>query len=284
MTTIEFGGLTFDDTARFGFTIARLAGWWDGAPVKTKLSERPQSDGYYQVAHSDRAGRVITVEGSYVGADMQDTYAAIMSLRALQATGTPSVFRVTEPFSTLKVTALLTGAPQLPNRLFSPYFTFKFDVTTFDPNLYEEDQVFTTGVPHSGGGLTFPLGTNPAKYWDFGADGISGRVSFTNYGTAATWATLSAGGGLSGGFVATDVTSGMTVKFERVIPDGSVVQINQRTGRAFIDAPGNDVSGYITERGFFHIGPGETHQIQFSGLGAVTGTPQFSLTAAPAYL
>jgi hypothetical protein len=264
--------------------VARLTGWWDGAPVKTRLNDRPQADGYFQVAQSYRAGRVITVEGSYVGQDMTDTYAAIMSLRALQATGVPSVFRVTEPYWTLKATALLTGAPELPNRLFSPYFTFKFDVTTFDPNLYGDDEVFTTGVPMSGGGLLFPLGTTPTAYWDFGADGTSGRVSFTNTGTAITWPSLTAAGGLGAGFTATDVTTGQVVEFDRVIPVGSVVQIDQRTGRAWIDSPSNDVSGWITGRDFFAIGPGETHQIQFAGLGVVTGSPQFSLIAAPAYL
>jgi hypothetical protein len=133
--------------------------------------------------------------------------------------------------------------------------------------------------------LLFPLGTTPTAYWDFGADGTSGRVSFTNNGTATTWPTLTATGGLSGGFTATDVTTGEVVQFARVIPVGSVVQINQRTGRAWIDSPANDVSGYILPTSqFFEVGPGETHQIQFAGLGVVTGTPQFTLTAAPAYL
>ncbi|ODA90215.1 hypothetical protein ATY41_10665 [Leifsonia xyli subsp. xyli] len=151
-------------------------------------------------------------------------------------------------------------------------FTFTVDLVAFDPLMYGPDQSYSTGVPMSGGGLLFPLGTNrntglvdaTAPYWDFGADGSSGRVSFTNTGTAPTWGALTATSGLSSGFTVTDVTTGQTVRFERVLPDGSLVQINQRTGRAWIDSPSNDVSVHLTGRDFFQVGPGETHQIQFS--------------------
>lgn len=285
MTTIEFEGLTFDDAASRGYTISRLAGWWDGAIPKGELEDRgQQSDGYFQVDRSRRAGRVVTVEGEYIGDTMEDTAAAIRTIRALQAKGKASPFRVVEQFSDLRSTMLLTKAPLLPDQIWQPRFGFKFDVTSYDPQLYGPQQVLTAGIPSSGGGLVLPFGTTPTAYWDFGADGSSGRVSFTNDGTGESWGTLSASGGLGGGFVATDVSTGQVVRFERPIPVGSTVYVNQRTGRAWIDAPTNDVSGYLTGRDFFMVGAGETHQIQFAPLGVVTGAPQFAFAASPAYL
>jgi hypothetical protein len=171
MTQILFDGLTFDDTASSGFTIGSWAGWWDAPPVKTQLSERSVGDGAFAVSRVDRAARPITVNGSYVGTGMADTYAALRRIAALQANGVPSTFRVVEPFSDLQCVVTLVGAPTLPQKLFNPYFTFSFNVVAADPYLYGPTQTVTAGAPASGGGLLFPLGTTSTKYWDFGADG-----------------------------------------------------------------------------------------------------------------
>lgn len=282
MTQILFEGFTFDDEATTGFTITRWSGWWDGPPVRRRGNERPQADGDFGSSKNWRGARVVTVEGSYVGTTMQDTYAAMQSLAALQASGVASDFRVVEPFSTLTAVVELAGAPRMPDHLAFPFFSFAFDVVAPDPYRYGDMVSVFTGVPVSGGGLLFPLGTTPSAFWDFGADGSSGRVSVTNLGSAAVWPILSVAGGMSGGFVATDVTSGGSVRFERSIPEGSVVSINQRTGRASIDGQ-SDVSGFITGRDFFSVPAGGTHQIQFAVLGSVSGSPQFTVLFAPAF-
>jgi len=285
MTQILFDGLTFDDTASTGFTISSWTGWWDGAPSKTSLEERSSGDGAHQVSAIYRGARTITVEGSYVGTTMEDTYAALLKLAALQADGRPSVFRTVEPFSDLQATVALVGAPLLPNQLAFPFFTYKFDVTAADPYRYGVAQSTSAGAPSSGGGLLFPLGTTSTKYWDFGADGTSGRVNVTNPGTAATYLLLTVTGGMDGGFVITDVTTGVVVPFSRAIPVGSAVTINERTGRAWIDDPANDVSGFlVAPDAVIRVGPGETHVLQFAPIGVVTGAPTFTAQWSPAYL
>jgi len=282
MTQIFFDGLTFDDTARTGFTVGSWAGWWDAPPVKTGLSERSVGDGAFAVSRVDRAARPITVNGSYVGTDMQDTYTALRRIAALQANGVPSTFRVVEPFSDLQCVVTLVGAPTLPQKLFSPYFTYSFNVVAADPYLYGPTQTITAGAPASGGGLLFPLGSTSTAYWDFGADGTSGRVSVTNTGTADMYPVLSVTGGSTGGFVVTDVTSGVVVPFSRLIPAGSVVSVNQRTGRAWIDDPANDVSGFlVSPDSVIVIGPGETHLIQYAPVGVVSGTPSMTISFSP---
>lgn len=282
MTTIQFDGLVFDDSVSVGLTIARLTGWWDAPQVRRRANDRPQADGAYGSAKNWRAGRTVGVEGSYVGTNMADTYEVMDRLAALQSSGVASVFRVTEPFGSKQIVAELANGPTLPDQIYQPFFTFAFDVFAPDPLRYGDAVTSVAGVPMSGGGLLFPLGTTPTAYWDFGADGQSGRASGSNPGKARTYPTIAVTGGLELGFVITDVTTGQVVRFDRPVPLGSTVTINQRTGRASIDGQG-DVSGFLTSRDFFSVGPGETHLFQFSPLGAVTGTPQAFFYTSPAF-
>jgi hypothetical protein len=282
MTTIQFGGITFDDEATSGFTISSWSGWWDGAPMRVPVNDRPQSDGAFGSSNNYRGARAVTVEGLWVGSDMESAYTALRQLRAMQPRGIPSPFIVSEPFESTSSVVALAGV-RGPRELFAPQFTYVFDVVAYDPLRYGSEVSASTGVPVSGGGLLWPLGTTALEYWDWGDSGTSGRVSITNAGTADVWPTISALGGLGEGFVATNVATGETIRFERPIPAGSTVAINQRTGSASIDGQ-SDVGGFITERGFFTIPAGETHQIQFAGLGAVTGTPQFTVALSPGYL
>lgn len=127
--------------------------------------------------------------------------------------------------------------------------------------------------------LAAPEGT----YWDWGLDGSTGRVTVTNDGTTETFPDIRVSGGLTGGFIITDITSGRVVSLARNIPLGSYVSINQRTGSVTIDGQ-SDISGFLTSYGFFSIGPGETHVIQFSPIGTVIGDPIMTLTIQDGYL
>jgi hypothetical protein len=120
-------------------------------------------------------------------------------------------------------------------------------------------------------------------YWDWGFDGSTGRVTVTNDGTTETFPDIRVSGGLTGGFIITDITSGRVVSLARNIPLGSYVSINQRTGSVTIDGQ-SDISGFLTSYGFFSIGPGETHVIQFSPIGTVIGDPIMTLTIQDGYL
>lgn len=285
MTTIEFGGITFDDGAVSGFAIASWAGWWDRPAARLQLNDRPQANGSFGVSRVYVAARTVTVEGSWSGSDMASAYAALNQFNGVQSGGVPSPFRVSEPGGVKSITASVATALG-PQTLFDPHFDFSFSVVAPDPLKYGEPVTVSTGVPVQGGGLVWPLGSTPGVYWDWGADGSSGRVTLPNGGTAESWPTVTASGGLGGGFVATAVNGSTvrSVRFERVIPDGSLVSIDFRTGRAWIDAPGNDVSGFLTVRDFFSVPAGGLTDIQFAPLGVVSGTPQFTATVSPAFL
>lgn len=287
MTTILFAGvapLTMTDlpvTAE-GFYFNELTDWYAGAESKSAVNERAQADGAFGIGTDWRSSLAVTIGGYFLGDTPEAAVLASESLSSINSGGRKVPVAVTDSVRTTSrsMSVRLVSIPDFKGRA---SFTFTIDMIAADPLRYGVDQSVTTGPPMSGGGLLFPLGTTPTAYWDFGADGQSGRVSVTNDGTAAVWPTLTATGGMSGGFVATNVTTGATVRFERPIPDDSVVSVNQRTGRASIDGQ-SDVSGFITQREFFSVPAGATHQVQFSVLGSTSGTPQFGLSYAPAYL
>ena len=276
MTTSEFEGITFDDEASTGFTISRLKGWWDAAPMRLNQNERPQADGNFGSAKNWRGARVISVQGSYVGVSMVDTYAAMEQVSAVQSSGVPSLFRVVEPSGAKQCVVSLANGPTLPDQIYTPYFTYSFDVVAADPLKYGDALTVSTGLPTSGGGIAYPV-TYPI---DYGTPGNPGRITVSNPGTAATYSLLEITGGLAGGFELTEM--GRIIRFERPIPLGSTVYLNPRTGRVSLDGP-SDVSGFLTRTAWWSVPAGGTREIQFNSLGAVTGTPTLTSRTSPAF-
>jgi hypothetical protein len=163
---------------------------------------------------------------------------------------------------------------------------FVTNTTTIEDPPGSKFYAYLDGVSDPAGSGLYAFTSIPRPegvYRDWGLDGSSGRVTVTNEGTTETFPVIEVTGGLSGGFVIADITSGRVVVLRREVPLGSTVTINQRSGSATIDGQ-SDISGFLTSFGFFSIPAGETHVIQFSGLGAVTGTPQIALTVQDAYL
>jgi hypothetical protein len=286
MALVEIGDLKLADgpapgTETSGFFFTDL-GDWDAIPdSKSPITERPLSDGAFTNAEDFRQSLAYSIKGAFLGFSRTEVQQAKNLLKA-SVGRRPVVVAVTD--SDGRFTRLSSIRSVIPDDDHGRFeFTFTIDAVAFDPVKYGDAQSLSAGVPMSGGGLVFPLGSDD-EYWDFGADGSSGRVAVTNPGTANAYPVVSISGGLGEGFISTDVTTGDIVRLDRPIPVGSQVVTNMRTGTAYIDAPGNDVSGFLTQLGFFTIGPGETHVIQLSPLGAVTGEPQMTVTWSPAYL
>lgn len=265
----------------YGFGFTTNDDWYTISPSKSDAAERPVADGVFGILRDWRSGLPITVVGWYRGPDRASVRAARRYAQRVIGNGHNVDIRFVDEDEDTSRGLSIRG--MVPTGNSGKYFRIEIIGLALDPNAYGTESSYSTGIPISGGGLLFPLGTNPLAYWDFGADGTSGRVTITNDGTTETYPTIRVTGGLSGGFLIKDVTSGREVRFVRNIPVGSTVTINQRTGAATIDGQ-SDVSGFIVSFGFFSIGPGETHIIQFSPLGDVTGTPTATLTSQDAYL
>lgn len=118
--------------------------------------------------------------------------------------------------------------------------------------------------------------------FDFGENGDLGRVTLLNTGTAPTWPTLTVSGFLESGFFITCIETGERIRYERVIPAGSQVVINTRTGMATIDgaSPG---SGFMTRREFPVLPPGEVRTLQFNAIAGSGVGARLDVTFRPAY-
>lgn len=147
-----------------------------------------------------------------------------------------------------------------------------------DPLLYGPLVAASTGVPTPGVGVADPV-LDPFQE---GAPGNLGRVAFTNSGKAPTSVEIAVTGGLSAGVQVHVIETGQTLRLERLIPDGSVIRFNSRTGRATIDGQ-SDVTGFLTVDEWPMVPPGETYTFQFTPLGIASGVPQLTVSARPAF-
>lgn len=289
MASLTVNGLVFSGgfESASGFFYDGLTDWYSLTSSKSPVNERPQAHGAYGIANEYRQSAAISFHGWFVPSDdatgRAQVRAAKRTLKSALGVNRPvMVWFTDDDESTYRFVSV--RALSIADDHGQPFLDFTVDMVAPDPLAYGDTVTFDAGPAVSGGGLTWPLGTASSGLWeDWGADGSSGRVTVTNPGTAATWPNIRIRGGTAAGFIVTDQTLGQSVEFDRLIPDGSVVKVNQRTGTASIDGSSNDVSGFL-HGDFFAIGPGETHVIAWAPLGAQSGYPHFFLDLMPANL
>ena len=277
MTTAEIGGLTFyGDRTSTGLHFKRLIDWDSLPDSKTPVEPRPQAHGNNQPAEDFREGPLISVEGWYRGTTRVDALTMRRNLVGALA-GKNLRLTVTDELGPTSRDVSVRGVPL--GDLFGAFFAFNVNVLAYDSRRYGPTATVSTGVPALTGGRTWPA-TWPIT-WTGG--GSTGRVTALNPGTAETYSLFEVTGGLSGGFSITEVGTGREIRFEREIPVGSTVFVNPRTGEVYIDAPGNDVSGFLTRADFATVPPAGQSIYQFVPLGVVTGSPALTARTAPAY-
>ena len=326
-TTVEYGGVVFDDEALDGFALSKLVGWYDAAPPRYEADARPQANGSFRPGTIYRDPRVVSVEGSWSGESLAAAYEARDTLAGLMGDGEESAFSVTDPLGTRWVLGGLSAPPKMTDGLFQPYFTFAFDVIAADPLKYASAAPVSTGIPSKSSGLVWPLGARadsapaqglypttyytrdpdrpgfyltdglvangdgtyqpnaviPAgRYFDWGTPGNDGRVLAVNEGTSDTTSLMSVAGGLELGFEVTWVPTGDRVRYERPVAPSDTVDLDPRTGRVTIN--GSDVTGFLTVSEWWAVPRKSAGEIQFTPLGAVTGTPTLTAMTPSAYL
>lgn len=275
--SIDFTGDQNPSTS--GFVFNNLVDWESLSESKSQINERNQANGAFGIGNDYRSSLPISFKGWFQSADRLTTILAKRALKAV-GVGTPQVMSLSD-VDGVHSRVVSVRSISIDDNEQSLTFNFTVDVVAEDPLLYSAPVVESTGLPVSAGGLIFALGSG-ASYIDFGTDGDPGRVAITNSGTARVFPPFEVTGGLAGGFVITDITAGKIIEFDRQIPDGSTVFVNQRTGRAYIDAPSNDVSGSFSQKNLFSLDASETHQVQFQAIGAVTGTPTMTFRTSSA--
>lgn len=280
MATLQLGSLIFaggrSTSTRLFFR--SLTDWDSLAESKSEITPRPPgSDGAFGIAQVDRDSVTPSFKGLYVGSSRLDALQMRKQLKAIANSKQLMTMTLTDEDGTFsrQVELQKMTLPDIRNQS-----AFDFDVYTFapDPLMYGAEVAVSVGLPVSGGGLVFPV-VFPV---DFGTGGSDGRITLVNSGTADATIKLEVTGQMDAGFAVDELGTGRQVRFERVVPLNSTVFLNGRTGRAYIDSPGNDVSGYLTRSDFPVVPAGGSTTLQFNTLGSTSGAPTLTGRAAPA--
>lgn len=263
------------------FYFTQLTDWYSLPQAKTEVRERPLANGAFGFSGDYRMAAVISVDGIYLATDRYDLQAARANLmQAARGATVPLTFTDENGPTTRLVSVRAMPMPD-DHGLLS--FSFSVDVLAVDPNRYASAapglETVSTGLPAGGTGLVYPI----AYKLVWGTPGVSGRVTVHNLGTAPSYTVLQITGGLAGGFNVTNVTTGDLLQMSRAIPVGSTVTLNPRTGRATIDGAANDISGFLTSRQWWSIPPESSQDLQFTAIGAATGSPTMTATTPSAY-
>lgn len=280
--TATIGALTFAIDGSSPHTLASMQGWYSGAPKRVVVDDLPNANGASDVSTDYRGARVITLSGLLSSVSVDDATTNVWAaFAALQTDGSPSLFTVTDAGGAKSCVVSVTINEITP--LTDGLASYVLQLVARDPVKYSAARDTVTGLPVAGGGLQYNLfagGAGGTLY--YGANGYLGRATLMNLGTARVWPKLLVLGGLTAGFFVQRLDTGQVVRYDRVIPDGSSLSVDFRTGEVLIDGL-SDGSAYLTRYEFFSIGPGESVEVQFNAISGSSGTPTATFTNADGY-
>lgn len=154
-------------------------GWATSAPARNDRSPRARRDGSFR-GRSFRDERVIVLEGKGEAPSKAARFVAEDRLAGLFDSGQVRTLTVTEPHLVRTCEVELDGPGAVTRAVTPTIFEWRLQVAADDPLRYGPEQGAPTGLPTSGGGLTYPL-EYPLDYGDLG---VSGQVTLTNPGSA----------------------------------------------------------------------------------------------------
>jgi hypothetical protein len=272
--------ITNDPAARI--RLADLADWTDSVDKKLdRTLSWPNRDGESDQDPVYDAARYPVVSGSIFAESDADLSEFRQSLMALKQYSSKFTMEVTDSEGTLQAEVQLAGKIRFTVVEENRYATFSVPLLATDPVKYSAPRDLVTGLPTAGGGLTYPL-FGAAGTLEYGANGGLGRVTASNTGDARVWPIVTVSGELASGFFYQRLDTGETIRYDRVVPLGSTVSVDHRTGEVLIDGD-SDGSTYLTRFDFFSVGPGEAFDVQFNAIGASSGTPEMTVTVADGY-
>lgn len=279
MNIITIDGIEFDAANRAIWSAVNLVGWKSSPPMRAQAEDRPNGDGAFGSSKNYRSARVLgfeaVLDGGVLELDYEDRWAA------LQADGTPITISVEDGKGLRSVTGTLQGVAEVepdPDHLGS---TLRGTFLCYDPIKYGPAVTVSTGLPSAAGGLEYPLGT-PSGALYYGANGTLGRVTLTNGGTAEVWPSVVVSGYLDSGFEVRCVGTGDVVRYDRVVPAGTTVSIDFRTGAVLIDGV-SDASTYLTMDSFFPVPADGSCEVQFSAIGVGDSNAAMTVTYQPGW-
>jgi hypothetical protein len=276
MTDVIFQGRTWKGDGTGDFVFQKLDGIDGGAPMRGSSDDLPNSDGAVALAHVDRSALPL----KFIGLMRAATDAEGKSMRrwfaALQSDGIPFELQYVESDGeVLTLTVTVNGVPYVEKWNERTAYV-EVSLIAFDPVKYGAKHTAVTGLSQPGGGLEYPL-HSPSGALSYGSVGELGRVTLYNNGTADVWPVVHVTGALTLGFFIQRLGSGEVVRYDRVVPAGTTVDIDFATGETLVDGI-SDASIYLTRSEFFPVRPGESFEVQFNAVSGSSGSPQMTIT------
>lgn len=272
---IEIAGITFNDTGR-GYVFADLVDWYTLPDSKAPNDPIPQGHGSFDPGTDWRSAAAPSFTAGYIGDSAADCLAAVEAFTGAVTAPAVPLMRVTDSIraTSREVSIRHIGVPDfLAYDSFEVHFAV--DALAWDPVRYGDETTAVATLPSAGGGLEYPVGS-PSGALYYGANGNLGRVSVSNSGTADTWPTFTVTGALDAGFLIQCLDTGDAIRYDRVVPAGTTVTVDSRSGAVLVDGV-SDASTYITRDEFFAIPAGGSCEVQFSSLGASSGSPTMTV-------
>lgn len=279
MITATLSGLTFSTDYSAVYSIETLDGWFGSPPVKDFPDERPAADGSFGETHFYRTARPITLRGKVHAPG--DGFSEWRTLAAVFSSGAPETLTVDDGSIVASSVVRPVGSGLSLSPMVNGMASYVLSVIAYDPVKLGPSRSLVTGLPVEGGGLEYPLGA-PSGALFYGAGGNLGRVFLSNAGTAKTFPTFKITGELGAGFFIQRIDTGQVVRYDRVVPAGTDVLIDMRTGSVVIDGT-SDGSTYLSRAEFFGVEAGAGFDVQFNALGSVSGTPTMTATIQDGY-
>lgn len=284
MITAELPGLVVTNAPNQSVPFLLDTNWFDAAEVVIDADDRPFGEGSFDVDLPQIRPRFpwFTI-GLVDPGDGSAVFTLHDIAMGLVERVDPFEVTVTDPRGARSATARVAGKIEFPIEDENGVAQTTIPLKAADPKTYGPvvTPAPSTGLPQPGTGIAYPI-TYPI---DYGIPGDPGQLVLTNVGTSYAIPDLViSDGGSSGGFDIVAVGSGEHIRFDRFVPVDSVVTIEQRTGRAYIDGPTNDVTRALTYSDLIAVPPGGSITLQFNVIGVATGTPKLSApTFRPAY-
>ena len=250
---------------------------WGSAPAIVQVVNKGQAHGAW-VGKSFNGPRSFTLAGKVHGTSIESLAAKVDELiGAFAAHDVPLI--VNEGAVTRQVMVRREG-DVLTEWATSKIARWSAQVLAPDPRKTGTPLVYTTGLPGSTGGVTFPF----AFPFAFSETATSGRVTLTNPGTAPGRVRLRITAGV-GGLTSPSVThlaSGAVLQFATslTIPNGNWVDVDMEAQTVMENGqPGATRNGWVTGRGWSFFEPG----VNEWAFNAVTGLGTLQVTAIPAW-
>ena len=278
MAMINLNGHIFVGSATSGWVFSDLTDWLSVSDAKGGLSARPLSHGSFDPGEWWRESVSPSFKANYLGESAVGTLGALTALRGVAASKTlvPMIVDLGDgPFTRM----VRVHSIDIEDTKDSDTATVAIYLQAPDPLMYGAEVSGATGPPTPGVGISDPI-IDPISE---GEPGSPGTVELRNTGTASTPVKITVTGGLSEGVLVKVVETGEVLRLDRLIPDGSSIVFNSRTGRAQIDGQ-SDVTGFMTVDEWPQIPAHSTRTFLFTPLGTQTGSPRMTVAALPAHM